>query len=77
MVTEQPHLLDWLQLIRAEFDDLPGLKLSQSEVEEMWGLDATMADALLAALVSAGVLRRTDDMKYVRLEQGSRYTPDA
>ncbi len=66
MASSRSHLHDWLQLIRAEFSEVPDLQLSQPEVEEMWGLDAMIAEALLAALVSAGFLKRTREGLYRR-----------
>ncbi len=66
MVTGQRHLRDWLQLIRAEFEELPGLELTQTQAAELWDLDADVADALLGALVAARVLRRTRQGTYVR-----------
>lgn len=66
MVTDRAHLQDWLQLIRAEYEELPDLRLTQSQVEELWGLDTTVAGALLGALVSAGVLNKTPEGAYVR-----------
>jgi hypothetical protein len=59
MASAQGQLQDWLRLIRAEFDEHPGLQLTQRQTEELWGLDPTVAEALLSALVSAGYLRRT------------------
>lgn len=53
-------------MIRAEYEELPDLQLTQSQVEELWGLDTTVADALLGALVSAGVLKKTHEGSYVR-----------
>ncbi len=66
MASSRSQLHDWLQLIRAEFSEVPDLQLSQAEVQEMWGLDAMIAEALLAALVSAGFLKRTREGLYRR-----------
>jgi hypothetical protein len=66
MVTDWVQLQDWSQLIRAEYEELPDLQLTQSQVEELWGLDTTVADVLLSALVSAGVLKKTLHGAYVR-----------
>ena len=72
MATGQGQLHDWLRLIRAEFDELPDLQLTRSDVQELWGLDPTIADALLAALVSAGFLRITHQGNYVRGDPRNR-----
>jgi hypothetical protein len=69
MATTQPKLQEWLQLIRAEFDELPDLRLTHAEVEERWAIDATIAEALLSALVSVGFLRRSDQGMYMRVKR--------
>ena len=59
---------DWLQLIRAEYLEIPGLSLTQPQAQRLWGLEAANCEALLAALVDVRFLRRTRDELYVRLE---------
>lgn len=59
---------DWLQLIRAEYIEIPGLRLTKQQVQRLWGLDAGMCEALLAALVEVRFLRRTCREAYVRVE---------
>jgi hypothetical protein len=66
ITTDQVQLQDWLPLIRAEYEELQTLRLTQSQVEELWGFDATVANAVLSALVSAGVLKKTRRGTYVR-----------
>jgi hypothetical protein len=66
MATDQVDLQDWLPLIRAEFDELPDLELTQRQVERLWNLEATVAEAILGALVSIGFLRQTRQGAYVR-----------
>jgi len=58
---------DWLQLIRAEYAEVPGLHLTKPQVRDRWTLDPWVCDALLNALVDAEVLRRTSDDVYVRV----------
>ena len=59
MTADQASVREWLQLIRAEYEELPNLRRTQSQAESLWGLDSTTAEALLAAPVFAGILRRT------------------
>ena len=59
---------DWLQLIRAEYLEIPGLRLTKPQVQRLWGLDAVMCEALLAALVDVRFLRCTRHEAYVRAE---------
>ena len=59
---------NWLQLIRAEYLEIPGLRLTKQQVQRLWGLDAMMCEALLAALVDVRFLRCTRHEAYVRVE---------
>ena len=63
-------IADWLRLIQAEYLEIPGLHLTQRQVERLWGLDALMSEALLGTLVEAGFLRCTRAGGYVRADQG-------
>ncbi len=69
-MTDSALLHDWLRLVRAEYEELPDLRLTQAEVERLWGLDPPTAVAILATLVSAGVLRKTSHGAYVRSDAG-------
>lgn len=59
---------DWLQLIRAEYLEIPGLRLTKQQVQRLWGLDAAVCQRLLAALVDVRFLRCTRHEAYVRFE---------
>ena len=50
---------DLLFLIRAEFLEIPGLQLTQRQIEHLWGIDTQMAAAILCSLVEAHFLTRT------------------
>ena len=54
-----------LHLIRSEYLEMPGLRLTQVQVERLWGLDALAAEALLGALVDVRFLRQTRTGAYV------------
>ena len=49
----------WLELIQAEYREMPGLSLKKPQVQRLWGLEAFVCDALVDALVAARVLRPT------------------
>jgi DNA-binding IclR family transcriptional regulator len=69
-MTDSALLDDWLRLVRAEYEELPDLNLTQAEVERLWGLDPQTAIAILATLVSTGVLRKTSRGAYVKSDAG-------
>lgn len=59
-------LADLLFLIRAEFLEIPGLQLTQRQIEHLWGIDARMASFVLSSLVEAQFLTRTHLGTYTR-----------
>ena len=48
-----------LQLIRAEYLEMPGLNLTRAQIRRLWNLDEGMCDTLLQALIEGQFLRRT------------------
>lgn len=55
-----------LHRIRAEFHEMPGLKLTAAQAQRLWGIDRGACDALMNGLVTAGFLARTRDGAFVR-----------
>jgi hypothetical protein len=64
IVHEQTTVGRWLELIQAEYREMPGLNLSKAQMQRLWGFDAAICDALVDALVAARVLRRTSVGSY-------------
>jgi hypothetical protein len=69
-LTPDTHITDWLQLIRSEYLEIPGLCLTKQQVQRLWGLDPVTSETLLAALVDVKFLRRTRQDAYVRADVG-------
>lgn len=67
---EAGAITDWVALIRAEYLEVPGLRLKVRDAERLWGLDAHVCEAILEALVDAGFLVRTRHHDYVRADTG-------
>jgi hypothetical protein len=65
MVPAQSNVTPWLDLIRAEYLEMPGLKLTKPQVRRFWSLEAAACDALLDALVDARFLAKTRHESYV------------
>lgn len=57
-----------LQRIQGEFVEMPGLRLTPSQAQRLWGLERDVCDALLGALVDAKFLSQTRDGAFVRLD---------
>jgi len=61
-------LRDWMDLIRAEYLEMPGLSLTESQFERMWNLPPVLAQTLLEELQRLCFLRRTKKGTYVRAD---------
>jgi hypothetical protein len=71
MVAAPLPLEHLVELIRGEYNEMPGLHLTKPQMQRLWGLDRETCETLLAALQDAQFLRRTEQNAYVRrdLEQ--------
>jgi len=56
--------------LRAEFLEMPGLRLTARQVARLCGVDEPMCQAVLDALVDVGFLRANADGTYVRSTEG-------
>lgn len=53
------RVTDLVGLIRAEYNEMPGLCLTRQQAQRLWLLDADVCDNILRAMVDAGFLRLT------------------
>ena len=51
---------------RAEFLEMPGLKLTMEQAARLWSLDRETCRAVLLALVKLGFLTTTRDASFIR-----------
>ena len=65
MMTLHGTVTDWVELVQAEYLEMPGLCLTRPQIRRLWGLDDKTCDALLTQLLAAHVLRRTAHEAYV------------
>jgi hypothetical protein len=49
---------------------MPGLRLTEPQVQRLWGLDPVVSEALLSALLDVKFLKRTRQGAYMRVDQG-------
>jgi hypothetical protein len=54
-----------LRRVRAEYLEMPGLRLTSAQAQRLWGLDRGTCDELLTTLTSAHFLDRTRDGAFV------------
>ena len=57
---------EWIQIIRGEFLEIPGLRLTRDQVQRLWGLDDDTCHAVIIALTGAGILKQTQAGAYIR-----------
>jgi hypothetical protein len=66
----QMSISEWLQIIKGEFQEIPGLTLTRAQFQRLWGLDAATCDAVLDALIGVRFLKMTNHGAYTRFDQG-------
>jgi hypothetical protein len=59
------RVADLVGLIRAEYQEMPGLCLTRAQAQRLWRLEPEVCDNILRAMVDAGFLRLTSG-GYVR-----------
>ena len=64
----QIAVVNWLPIVRGEFLEMPGLRLTKPQVQRLWGVDAVTCDALLDELVRRNFLKRTKKGGYARVD---------
>jgi Fic family protein len=47
--------------VRAEFTEMPGLKLTITQAQRLWGLDRSTCERVIDTLTASGFLVRTHD----------------
>jgi len=60
-----------LERLRAEYLEMPGMKLRMEQVQRLCGIEQTMCKLVLDALVKTNFLCLKSDGTYVRLTDGS------
>jgi len=64
----RPAVSDWIQIVRGEYLEIPGLRLTRSQVQRFWGLDAALCDQILDSLLGARFLQQTRGDGFVRAQ---------
>jgi hypothetical protein len=64
-----------LERLRAEYLEMPGMKLTIEQVQRLCGIEPTMCKLVLEALVKANFLSLKSDATYVRLTEGGSTLP--
>ena len=64
----QISIAAYVELIRAEYRESPGLCLTKSQIQRLWQLDPSACEDVVSALLEEGVLRPTTSGAYVRAD---------
>jgi hypothetical protein len=67
VTTHPDDIATLLARIRGEYLEMPGLRLSAAQAARLWGLERVRCEAVLAALVDRGFLRRMPDGTFTRV----------
>jgi hypothetical protein len=67
MAVRDRQIEEWAHRVRTEYLEMPGMKLTRSQVRRLWLLDPPLCDAVLDVLVESGFLRRRRDDTYSRV----------
>jgi hypothetical protein len=51
---------------KAEFLEMPGLRVTLAQAQRLWAFDRALCDAVLAALVEARFLVQSGDASFIR-----------
>ena len=65
---------DSCKLVRAEFLEMPGLRLTASQAQRLWDLDAANCRAVLSQLVAIGFLSEAEG-RYIRRDLAATRSP--
>jgi hypothetical protein len=65
------RIVDWLQVIRGEFNESPRLSLTMEQAHTRWPLPAAHLAAILGAFEDVRFLRRLPDGSFVRRDDWS------
>ena len=66
MLIVDERIEEWVDRVRGEYLEMPGLSLTRWQMRRMWRFDAHVCDAVINTLVASEFLRRRRNDTYVR-----------
>jgi hypothetical protein len=66
LVAERP-MVEWVNRVRAEYLEMPGLTLTKRQMRKLWLLAPSLCDAIVDALVDSGFLSLRANNGYARV----------
>ena len=58
--------IDWVDVIQAEYLEMPGLQLTEAQAARLWSFDSALCSAVLTALVESRFLVRSRNSAFSR-----------
>jgi hypothetical protein len=55
-VSQQPDVKAWIARVQAEFREMPGLRLTERQMQRLWGLDEDTCAVVVDALLTERIL---------------------
>ena len=68
MVVVEGSVAEWMNRVRAEYLEMPGLSLTTWQMRRLWLIHARTCDAVVNALVASGFLHRRANQTYARMD---------
>jgi hypothetical protein len=60
----QGEFMIWLMRVEAEFREMPGMQLTEHQMQRLWGFDGPTCNAVVQTLVTRKILRETPTHRY-------------
>jgi hypothetical protein len=64
-VLDQNDLAIWFARIHAEYREMPGMRLTERQIQRLWGLDISTCTAVLKVLTTEHILVKTAQDTYI------------
>jgi hypothetical protein len=65
---QERDLAPWRELVRADYDEMPGLRLTLKQGQRLWSIDAVTCQELLDSLIETRYLVLTPEGMYCRAD---------
>ena len=66
---EETDVLSLVARIECEYREMPGLQLTEAQMQRMWRLDGDMCQIVITVLVRQGIVVKTSRNAYARAER--------
>lgn len=68
---ETTDIMGFVSRVRGEFEEMPGLRLTERQAQKLWALDAASCSTILRVLVDHRFLMKTSSGAFVRRDANS------